>query len=212
MEWIIYNDIFVEGDYDVPISDVLNSTNQSLNIVDLGANVGFFDLRVAHLTRLNRSSKEVNIIAVEASKKLCEELTNRWITPEMPSSVKLEVIHGLVGSKSGSGQLFQFDDHGLNSAFRKNGKSISVNYINLSKACSNFHTIDLLKCDIEGSELNFIANNEDILSKTNALVIEFHPEFCDIASCKNQLKQSGFSQSQLIKDYGNCAVHYFKRT
>src|SRR5687768_2408116 len=52
-DWCVYNDIFVEGEYDSAINDSLKSrTSQNFRVVDLGANVGFFTLRV--LDRLRR--------------------------------------------------------------------------------------------------------------------------------------------------------------
>jgi FkbM family methyltransferase len=212
MEWIIYNDIFVECDYDRPILEALNSHDHTINILDLGANVGFFDLRVAHLASINSSSKKLYIKAVEASAALCKELAERWNLPKTRSDIKFEIVEGLVGSRDGSGQFFHFHDHGLNSIFRKNGKSQRVKNINLSQACECFEQIHLLKCDIEGSELNFLENYPDILQKTKTLVIEFHPEFCDIRTCKEILKRNGFNHSQVFKDYGNCSIHYFAKT
>lgn len=37
-------------------------------------------------------------------------------------------------------------------------RGIRIPYINLSSLCANDLEIDLLKCDIEGSELRFLEN------------------------------------------------------
>jgi FkbM family methyltransferase len=211
MEWIIYNDIFVEGDYDTAIFESFKKTSV-INIVDLGANAGFFILRVGHLAYVHRVHQKINIKAVEASKELCTQLYKRFNISENQSNISIEIIEGLIGSKSGSSEFFQFDNHGLNSVFRKNGKSVSTQHVDLTQVCETFETIDLVKCDIEGSELKFIENYPDILKKTKALIIEFHPEFCDLVACKKALKEYGFGQPQLIKDYGNCSIHYFRKT
>jgi len=211
MEWIIYNDIFVEGDYDLSIQNVLNAPDSDINILDLGANVGFFDLRVAHLASLNQSKKRITITAIEGSKNLCEELTKRLAPLNVNANMKIDIVHGLVGSRSGAGLLYQFKDHGLNSTLRISGKPVEISYIDLTEACRQFKEIHLLKCDIEGSELSFIKNYPDLLRKTRAIVIEFHPEFCDVDQCIQTLKEHDFIESETKKDYGNCFIQYFRR-
>lgn len=50
--WYMYNDIFVDGEYDTPIQQSLHSQqDKHLNIIDIGANVGFFTLRFIDLLR-----------------------------------------------------------------------------------------------------------------------------------------------------------------
>lgn len=42
-DWCIYNEVFVNGEYDEAISELLRSTSSGrLRILDLGANTGFF--------------------------------------------------------------------------------------------------------------------------------------------------------------------------
>ena len=45
-EWVIYNDIFVDREYDLPIQQVAAAgwSGRPLHILDLGANVGFLHL------------------------------------------------------------------------------------------------------------------------------------------------------------------------
>jgi FkbM family methyltransferase len=211
MEWIIYNDIFVEGDYDLPIQNILKSSDSAINIVDLGANVGFFDFRIAHLAALNKSEKKFTIKAVEGSKRLCEELGTRLSLLNGTTDIQIVIVHGLVGVRSGTGLLYQFKDHGLNSTSRPSGKPVETHYVDLAEVCRSFDEIHLLKCDIEGSELSFIENYPDLLQKTRAIVIEFHPEFCNPEHCIQRLKDHGYIEAQLIKDYGNCFIQYFQK-
>lgn len=209
MEWIIYNDIFVEGDYDQPILDTLERSDSAINIVDLGANVGFFDLRIAHLASIRNSSKKITVKAVEGSQKLCEELRQRLLLSSISPNIQVDILHGLIGARSGSGLLYQFNDHGLNSTSRPNGEPHEIRYIDLAGVCSSFQDIHLLKCDIEGSELSFIQNYPDVLQKTRGIVIEFHPEFCNPEHCIQLIKDNGFIERHSRKDYGNCFIQYF---
>src|SRR5260370_22875513 len=57
-EWWVYNDIFVDGQYDVPIHTAFNdrSPDRPFVVLDLGANVGYFGLRVLDL--IDRQARE----------------------------------------------------------------------------------------------------------------------------------------------------------
>jgi hypothetical protein len=50
-EWWVYNDIFVDGEYDMPIHTALEDRSpvRPFIVLDLGANVGYFALRVLDL-------------------------------------------------------------------------------------------------------------------------------------------------------------------
>ena len=50
-EWWTYNDIFVNREYDLPIQTALQSRSpaRAFTVLDLGANVGYFVLRVVDL-------------------------------------------------------------------------------------------------------------------------------------------------------------------
>jgi hypothetical protein len=52
-DWVIYNDIFVDGEYDFTIKEALGLAvmDRNLTVLDLGANVGFFTLRFLDLLR-----------------------------------------------------------------------------------------------------------------------------------------------------------------
>jgi FkbM family methyltransferase len=211
MEWIIYNDIFVEGDYDLPIQNTFETPGSAINIVDLGANVGFFDLRIAHLASLHKIEKKITVKAIEASRRLCSELGRRSRSLNVNPNIQIDIVHGLVGARSGTGLLYEFNDHGLNSTLRHTGNPVETPYVDLSGLCSSFPEIHLLKCDIEGSELSFIQTYPDLLKKTRAVVIEFHTEFCNPQQCIQQLRENGFREAQGIKDYGNCFIQYFQK-
>lgn len=211
MEWIIYNDIFAEGGYDESLIKLIHSKNQIIHVVDLGSNVGFFFLRLLHLARILHSTKKYFVRAVDGSERLCQEAKQRLNASKAGEQFHVDVIHGLVGSKQGFGALHEFDSHGLNSVFRKNGKAKNVSFLNLSETFAPWEKIDLLKCDIEGSELNFLENYPDILEKTTTAVFEFHPEFCDYQRCYDLLIKSGFRRSKILQQYENGRVEEFEK-
>jgi FkbM family methyltransferase len=145
---------------------------------------------------------------VEGSATLCQALYRR-VGRQCKSLFQVEIVNGLIGKRNGAGVLYEFDDHGLNSVSRKNGKRNEVSFVNLSEKYEDISRIDLVKCDIEGSELEFLKNYHDLLLKARSVVIEFHPELCDQKECERILKSMGFTLHELIRDYGGCSVHLF---
>lgn len=211
MDWIIYNDLFVEGDYDIAIRDVLEGNSKVTRILDLGANKGFFILRTIDLLKSSANATTLEVKAVEADMSLCKTLENNLVPDEIGAKVQLEIVHGLAGSRGGETQFYTSADHGLNSLFRKTGNPEAVSFLELDKFTETWEKIDLVKCDIEGAELLLIENYPQLLSKTSRLVIEFHPEFCDLQKALKLLDEYGFANKRLIKDYGRCLVFFFSR-
>lgn len=106
-EWVIYNDIFVEGEYDVPIKKAISSADSSrpLNVIDIGANLGFFTLRLADLIwRSGISELNYEVTLVEGSSKVFEMLKTRFAEQRVLTD-KLKLVHGLVGERQGSAKM-----------------------------------------------------------------------------------------------------------
>jgi len=79
IEWRIYTDIFADGDYDLPLLRLFEKpVDRPLIVADLGTNVGFFALRLAHLAAVHSVTNQINIEGFDASSSLCMEARNRW--------------------------------------------------------------------------------------------------------------------------------------
>src|SRR5262245_42804249 len=87
-DWIVFLDVFVEGDYDVAIRRAIASAppDRPALILDIGANIGLFTLRCCHLRRLERPSAAVKIHQFEASaatfQRLREQMQQQPFTAE----------------------------------------------------------------------------------------------------------------------------------
>jgi FkbM family methyltransferase len=166
----------------------------------LGANVGFFALRVAHLILQNQ---ELNIpfelTLVEGSPTTYKELESRVLSEPLLSN-KVKTVHGLVGEREGSARIFESVYSGWNSlkpvAYKS--RSFDVPYINLENLYAQGSEIDLLKCDIEGSELIFLQNYKNLLFRVKNIVFEFHHNMCDTKYCYEILKEAGFSNHRIL--------------
>src|SRR5215210_4823424 len=77
-DWHIFNEIFVRGEYDEAISMALDSASNQMQVLDLGANVGFFSLRVLdRVRRQARTDLRVHVVAVEGSPTFSRQLSRR---------------------------------------------------------------------------------------------------------------------------------------
>jgi FkbM family methyltransferase len=213
IEWIIYNDIFVDGEYDLPLEKLLEgNVNRTLTVADLGTNVGFFSLRLAHLAATRSVGNKINIRGIEAIGALCTIARQRWAACHFArGDVKFSVTHGLVGKRSGTDEIFHQNHHGMNSIFLKNKHAEEVSYVDLSAHFADVESIDLLKCDIEGAEQLFFETYPDLLRKTRAVVVEFHPDFCDPAICIGLLEDAGFKEHRVLKKDSKLSLEYFCR-
>ena len=99
VDWTLYNDIFVDHEYDEAIKKTLRKKNPS--ILDLGANVGFFILRIGALANKNH---KISVLAVEPDQTNIDAL-NKQIdnqSSKFKKNIKLKLIKGIVGKKTGT--------------------------------------------------------------------------------------------------------------
>jgi FkbM family methyltransferase len=213
-DWIIYNDIFVEGEYDTAIDDLLQDSRgwqRPAQVLDLGGNVGFFTLRLAHLfLRAERTNFRVTM--VEGSPATYAELLERLGANKEQLRDRVTTVPGLVGKRTGEGQIGQGVAHGENTILGDASRGVRVSFVDLEKVVATWQRIDLLKCDIEGAEELFLGNYADLLARTDRAVFEFHHDKCDIARCRRLLADAGLDPAKTIREFGHCSVELFLRS
>src|SRR5262249_2098675 len=211
-DWIIYNEIFVDGEYRNAVEHSLSNleTGRKPVFLDLGANVGFFTLYL--IDRLRRRHKRpFEIKAVEGSPTVFGRLKSRLKTQTVPGE-EIQLYHGLVGRRSGTGTLFEIGYHGMASLIpRRLSRATTVPFLNLDEVCADVDVIDLLKCDIEGAEEEFLNNWKAVIEKTKCAVFEFHPAKCDTVACKTILLESGFHNREILRQNNGASVELFWR-
>ena len=198
-EWWVYNDIFVNGEYDIPILRSLETCSplRPLTVLDLGANVGYFMLRVVDLVRQTRPEQRVDATMVEPSPRVFSELETRMRSQALPEA-SFRMVQGLVGMRAGSASLHESAVHVKNtimSGETRDGRNIP--FIDVGVLMEQANEIDLLKCDIEGAELLFLENYGSLLGKVRNMVIELHHEMCDTSKCRDILLRNGFRETVL---------------
>lgn len=195
-DWAVYNEVFVNGEYDDAIAMALAHTpGRPLHVVDLGANVGFFSLRVVdRLRQRGEPHGNVRITAVEAD-EVCARRYLERVHGENGLGSIASLVRGAVGQRTGrailTGSVAHFPDGRLSPMGARGGAEVPC--VDLSSATAGVEQIDLLKCDIEGSEEALIENYRDVFQKVRLAVFEFHRDLCDVDRCQALLREYGFT-------------------
>jgi FkbM family methyltransferase len=211
-DWLLYNDIFVDGEYDPAIDLALQLAREPasrhgtkgpdapLQILDLGANVGYFSLRAADRLATAAPGTPLRFTLVEPSPRLAGELKRRLLSqPRLAGAVTL--LNALAGRREGTGVLYESPLHFENSLVARKGvRQREVPYVDLDTVLGPEVRIDLLKCDIEGAELELLRTYPDLLRRTRVCVIELHPEKCDSSACLRLLEEAGFDQRRILRE------------
>jgi FkbM family methyltransferase len=159
---------------DIYLGDFLSITPDAV-VVDLGANMGIFSALA-----LGQSSK-VRVLAVEADPQHClrfERLmtANGW-------NARAQLVNAFVGGCTS----FQ-------SELLASGRCAAVPTIDAAELLRRIgsKSVDLLKCDIEGSEFDLFAAAEPLIAATRQIALEIHPECGDADGLIDRLKRMGF--------------------
>jgi FkbM family methyltransferase len=210
-DWTIYNEIFVSGEYDEAIhtAEQLRNTSE-FKVLDLGANVGFFALRVAEVyLEKGGAGATLTIMCVEGSPRTCQELNTR-LRRNSKLLPNFEIVSGLVGGRK-QGQAYFSDEftHYGNSIRDARSNSASVQYIDIEEHLCPDEIIDLLKCDIEGAEFDFVEVYEELLKRTRVLVIEIHRYGKDVSALRNCLVKHGLLSRKVLRNEDLFTVEMF---
>ncbi|WP_256011602.1 FkbM family methyltransferase [Desertivirga xinjiangensis] len=159
---LIFNEVFVEKQYNLPISDEKLDT-----IIDLGANVGFSSL--FFIKKYNPSK----LILVEPSEKnltVAKLNLNYWIGTNQ-CHFYMAAVHYKKGTVYLDESLAPYN-------FKTNttGSSGAVNTVTIPQIMHEhgLNTVDLLKIDIEGAESYLFQQDTDWLRSIRTIVIELH--------------------------------------
>ncbi|WP_299041932.1 FkbM family methyltransferase [uncultured Thermosynechococcus sp.] len=214
-DWIIYNDIFVDGEYDPAIYPLmLNlSEHNQLQVLDIGANVGFFTIRVFDLLIRNGfTPDQVFINLFEASPRICQDLSERLIDINNLGNF-IQIHNGLVGQREGSAKFSELEFTGMSGIYTgsENANTQEINFIDVENILDGDTRISLLKCDIEGSELMFLENYPSLMKRVDSAVFELHPNYCDISKCMDLIRESGLFNYEILRELSYLSVIYFWR-
>lgn len=218
-EWTLYNDLFVDGEYDPALEALAAAARQSapLQIVDLGGNVGFFCLRLFHVlaSRLVDPAS-IHVVCVEPMQANLREL-HRRLGVQKGWNDRVETVRGVVGQqRTGHATLLGSRNHHMNTLLSSmayaDARGEDVPYIDVESHVPSNERVALLKCDIEGSEAAFVQEYQALLQRTDAAVFEVHHDACDVVALNRDLASAGLTVETVCIDRGNTSIRWYRRS
>ncbi len=162
-------EVFLHGEYR-RACDLLQRPVRT--VVDVGSNIG------CSIAFLATCFPEARVVGVEPSPTNLA-VARRTLKPLIESG-RVVLVHGFIGGRA---RVARIGHRGLGGSAELSLKeagagdnATNVPVITMPELMSehNVHSIDLLKCDIEGSELELFAECGDWISAVRAMAIELH--------------------------------------
>lgn len=176
-------EVFLKGEYAFLREIILNK--DSPYIYDIGGHIGLFSIWAFSI------NSQANIHSIEASPQ-----TYKILCSNVEHSKKMDLLWNIenraawgnndtisFSDSSESSMSHRVDDHG-----KANVKGITLN--DIIEKLPNDQNIDLMKIDIEGAEEAFLCADNANFERIDNLVIELHPQLCDIDKVRNVLLNS----------------------
>jgi FkbM family methyltransferase len=208
-DWHVFNEVFTEGDYDIALIDAFAASKPPalLTVLDLGANVGFFALRVLNMRHTISPQSRLQMICIEGCEGTFNELQNRVGRFE-----EIKLVHGLVGEKEGEARIVESPYHAMANVGPVGSKKGQLTrYVNLDELTRDWPVIDVLKCDIEGAEERFIERYPELLRKTSRVIVELHSFGSDVQHCVDLLESYGLKRRSTVMSREWISLQYFSR-
>ncbi len=206
-DWHVFNEIFADGDYDSTLFEAFREKKMKtpLTVLDLGANVGFFALRVLTLRHRISPDCALRIMCIEGCKQTFIELQSR-----IGHFEEVQLVHGLVGEKNGEARIVQSTYHTM-TGVAPGMKGELTAYIDLDEVTRELPVIDVLKCDIEGAEELFIERYPTLLRRTQRVVVEMHSFGSDEQRCADLLESYGLKRREIVMRRDWISLQRFSR-
>lgn len=211
-DFIVFQEIFINKEYETAINSFLNQDLKDPLILDLGANVGYFSLRISDELLLKNVDK-FSSYCIEASVNNFKTLLKRIDQPLLKD--KISAVRGLAGFKNGSSFLSTNTVHFGYGVTTKKLKSEEVEYINIEELIGDDNRpVAFLKCDIEGSEEDFLSSYPSLLQRTMMAVIEFHHNAINFDKCSEYLSNAGLNHVTVLNTDSryNTSVRFYQRS
>lgn len=157
---------------------VRDITAKGMNILDLGANIGYYTLLLANLTGNNGK-----VYAVEPLPQNYEKLQSHLLLNNIKN---VEAFNAAISAETGHMNFFVGAEHNLGSLVeiateKQTGRQIRVKAFSLADFLVNKSKIDLIRMDIERGELKVFYNMIDEFPQRGIeypkmIMFEVHPE------------------------------------
>lgn len=185
---------------------------------DLGCNVGYFTCWLADQAK----GRKLNGVMMDANPDAVAEAN--WHA-QANHLDQVFGIHGILGEDSPSGQVdFYLYESNICSTsqlsdlermgLKGNWTKISVPCISLEAKWRQQHgdaRCNILKVDIEGSELNFLKKESSFLRQVDTIIVEWHKWRVTLDELKAYLESQGFRLIKIIEEAEQMGTACFAR-
>jgi FkbM family methyltransferase len=144
-------------------------------VVDLGGHCGHFPVLCELVIQERFGKSDARYLIVEGFAELVQNI--HATLADTGFAERCTVVHGLVGLRSGVGQLRS----GLRNLLETSVKSTAgverggeVPYINPLQYIPEGQPIDILKIDIEGSEYDLVTSYPELFARARLVLMELH--------------------------------------
>jgi len=185
---------------------------------DLGCNVGYFACLLAHVAR----NRNLCGLMVDANPEAVSEA--KWHA-RANGLGNVFALQGIVG-ENGPGNEATFYVYASNICsstekppahrFHLPGrwKQITAPHLKIEDIWQEkFGDLrcQLLKIDVEGSELHFLQTEESFLRRVDSILLEWHKWRADLSAVERVLKEQGFSLIEVLDEDDNLGTGLFRR-
>jgi FkbM family methyltransferase len=184
---------------------------------DLGCNVGYFTCWLCHQLQ----STQLKGLMVDAHADVIEDA--RWHVAAN-NLCNVQVLLGLVGTRGSGGQA-GFFIHASSVVSTATPPDISLNEANtwthIQVPCISIEEnwrkhfgnepCDLLKIDIEGSEMDFLLNETGFLQRVQAILIEWHKWRVSLGEIEKFLSEQDFFLKSVLHENAGLGTAIFAR-
>jgi FkbM family methyltransferase len=199
-DWLIFHEIFELKAYEKALTFWLTASNPNLisTVLDLGGNVGFFSLAVMNSWLGDgRNPRYLDILSIEPSPLNFEAMAVH-AQKNAELGVSWRRVNALAGRRAGNEYLGSAEGHYAFSVGAKKSKfAFRAEYKDLDPLTASWQEISLLKCDIEGSEIDLLENYADLLARTKLFCVEIHGAE-RIPIVLEKLNQLGFEEVMIL--------------
>lgn len=198
----LYQQIFVENVFNFQAIKELIKKNEPV-VFDLGANCGFFTLRTLDFF------PKAKIYAFEPQLKVNNKFKQNIKANNLQDRISL---HKFAVAESNSSSTFYENRSPISASLLKEKvsrrtirKKYPVEIISLNWFIEEFSVPcpDILKIDVEGSELDVLKGSTVLFNQISILFIEVHPPICTADQVGDFLHSFGFERSKRLERLQN---------
>jgi FkbM family methyltransferase len=185
---------------------------------DLGCNVGYFTCLLAHFAQ----GRKLQGLMIDANPAVVKEA--KWHA-EANRLSGVFALQGIVGesSKNGQAPFYLYASNICSSSRPVEVESLALkgDWTEVKVPCLNVETIwnekfgnarcQLLKVDVEGSELDFLKTERTFLRRVDSILLEWHKWRVELSDVQTCLREQGFELIEIFEEDQNMGTCFFKR-